>query len=29
MIVIGADTHKRSHTAAAVEAASGRVIADP
>src|SRR5215204_4708414 len=28
MIVIGADTHKRSHTVAAVAAATGRVIAD-
>src|SRR3954466_3550713 len=28
MIVIGADTHKRSHTLAAVEAASGRVLAE-
>jgi transposase len=28
MIVIGADTHKRSHTAAAVDAATGRAIAD-
>ena len=28
MIVIGADTHKRSHTVAAVEAASGRVLAE-
>src|SRR3712207_3258523 len=27
MIVIGADTHKRSHTVAAVEAASGRGLA--
>src|SRR4051794_18772819 len=28
MLVIGADTHKRSHTLAAVEAASGRVLAE-
>jgi transposase len=28
MIVIGADTHKRSHTAAAVSEATGRVLAD-
>src|SRR3954465_8667937 len=28
MIVIGADTHKRSHTVAAVEAASGRLLAE-
>ena len=28
MIVIGADTHKRSHTLAAVEAASGRMLAE-
>src|SRR4051812_4387324 len=28
MIVIGADTHKRSHTLAAVQAASGRVLAE-
>jgi transposase len=28
MIVIGADTHKRSHTVGAVDAATGRVIAD-
>jgi transposase len=28
MIVIGADTHKRSHTLAAVQAASGRMLAD-
>jgi transposase len=28
MIVIGADTHKRSHTVAAINAATGRVIAD-
>ena len=28
MIVIGADTHKRSHTAAAVIEATGRVLAD-
>ncbi len=28
MIVIGADTHKRSHTVAAVEAASGRVVGE-
>ena len=28
MIVIGADTHKRSHTCAGVEAASGRVRGD-
>jgi transposase len=28
MIVIGADTHKRSHTVAAVQAASGRVLAE-
>jgi transposase len=28
MIVIGADTHKRSHTAAAVSGATGRVLAD-
>src|SRR3954453_4285793 len=28
MVVIGADTHKRSHTLAAVEAPSGRVLAD-
>src|SRR5215213_11155309 len=28
MIVIGADTHKRSHTVAAVEAASGRLVGE-
>ena len=28
MIVIGADTHKHSHTVAAVDAATGRVLAD-
>jgi len=28
MIVIGADTHKQSHTVGAVDAATGRVIAD-
>src|SRR4051794_23872700 len=28
MIVIGADTHKRSHTVAAVEAASGRMLVE-
>ena len=28
MIVIGADTHKQSHTVAAVDAATGRVLAD-
>ena len=28
MIVIGADTHKRSHTVVAVNEATGRVIAD-
>jgi transposase len=28
VIVIGADTHKRSHTVAAVEAASGRLLAE-
>src|SRR3954452_14272985 len=28
MIVIGADTHKQSHTVGAVDAASGRVLAD-
>src|SRR3954452_7760757 len=28
MIVIGADTHKQSHTVAAVEAASGRMLAE-
>src|SRR5215203_4704904 len=28
MVVIGADTHKRSHTVAAVEAASGRLLAE-
>jgi len=28
MIVIGADTHKHSHTAGAIDAVSGRVIAD-
>ena len=28
MIVIGADTHKRSHTVAAVEAVSGRVLGE-
>jgi transposase len=28
MIVLGADTHKRSHTVAAVEAGTGRVVAD-
>jgi transposase len=28
MIVIGADTHKRSHTVGAVDAATGRVLAD-
>lgn len=28
MIVIGADTHKRSHTLAGVDAATGRVAAD-
>ena len=27
MIVIGADTHKRSHTCAAVDAAVGEVVA--
>src|SRR3954471_23484776 len=27
MVVIGADTHKRSHTLAAVDAASGRMLA--
>lgn len=26
MIVIGADTHKRSHTVAAVDAATGRLL---
>jgi transposase len=28
MIVLGADTHKRSHTVGAVDAATGRVVAD-
>src|SRR5262245_7735376 len=28
MILIGADTHKRSHTVAAVEAATGRSLAE-
>src|SRR3954462_4567614 len=28
MVVIGADTHKRSHTLAAVDAASGRALAE-
>ena len=28
MIVIGADTHKLSHTVGAVDAATGRVAAD-
>lgn len=28
MIVIGAGTHKQSHTVGAVNAATGRVIAD-
>src|SRR3954464_13908466 len=28
MIVIGADTHKRSHTVGAVDGATGRVIRD-
>src|SRR3954468_18176469 len=28
MVVIGADTHKRSHTLAAVDAASGRMLAE-
>ena len=28
MIVIGADTHKHSHTVVAVDAATGRVLAD-
>jgi len=28
MIVIGADTHKRSHTVAAIAEATGRAIAD-
>src|SRR4051794_40719071 len=28
MIVIGADTHKRSHTLAAVDAASGRMLVE-
>jgi transposase len=28
MIVIGADTHKQSHTVGAVDAATGRLIAD-
>ena len=28
MIVIGADTHKQSHTVGAVDAATARVIAD-
>src|SRR3954453_13521431 len=28
MIVIGADTHKRSHTLAAVDEATGRALAD-
>src|SRR5215208_7366949 len=28
MIVIGADTHKRSHTVAAVDAASGRLLGE-
>ena len=27
MIVIGADTHKRSHTLAAVDAATGELVA--
>jgi hypothetical protein len=28
MIVLGADTHKRSHTIAAVELATGQVLGD-
>ena len=28
MIVIGTDTHKRSHTAAALDEGTGRVIAE-
>ena len=28
MIVIGADTHKHSHTVSAVDAVTGRVLAD-
>ena len=28
MIVLGADTHKRSHTIAAVEMATGQVLGD-
>ena len=28
MIVLGADTHKRSHTIAAVEVATGQVLGD-
>jgi hypothetical protein len=28
MIVIGADTHKQSHTVGAVDAATGRLVAD-
>jgi hypothetical protein len=28
MIVIGADTHKQSHTVAAVSEATGRAVAD-
>jgi hypothetical protein len=28
MIVIGADTHKQSHTVGAVDAATGRALAD-
>jgi hypothetical protein len=28
MIVIGADTHKQSHTAGAVDAGTGRELAD-
>jgi hypothetical protein len=28
MIVLGADTHKRSHTIAAVDAATGQVLAE-
>jgi hypothetical protein len=28
MIVLGADAHKRSHTIAAVEAATGQVLGD-
>ena len=29
MIVIGADTHKRSHTVAAIAAGTGELLGDP